>query len=95
MNTALLGEMTGNLLTFLTVWGSQTQGAATFVNGEGHKVFVRIQDLARVVMLFRIRRQSAFQAGIVGVDLHHGIGFFEIDLGEFIFLFQNYSSVEN
>ena len=95
MYTALPGEFAGCLLPSLAVRRGQTNGAATLVDGNAYASIPVIRDdVSKIRVLLRIRRQSALQIGIVGVDLHHGIGLVEIDLSEFILLFQNCTSVE-
>ena len=74
MNAALLGKLAGYLLPLLAVRRSQAQGAAALVDGKGHTPRPVIgNDMAKIGMFLSISCQTAFQIGIVGVDLHSRI----------------------
>ena len=90
MYAALLGELAGCLLPFLTVRLIQTKGATVLVDNKGHPAFIIIgNNTAKIRVRFCKCCQTVLQIGIVRVDLHHGIGLVEIDLSVFIFFLQN------
>ena len=50
---------------------------------------------AWIGVLLRKSGEPVLEIRVVGVDLHNGIGLVEVNLGEFLFLFQNGSLRKN
>ena len=90
VDTLRLGRFPEALLPFLGIGRRQAESAAALVDLEAHAALAAVgHDLAQIGVLTRKSGEPVLEIRVVGVDLHNGICFVEVNLGELLFLFQN------